>query len=218
MPPAAGLPIRLRPGLTRRPSSACAAARPGAPAEQRTRRSGLRRRSRHRQPPRVAQAPPHAEDHPMTSKARPYRGACRGSWPAVGVCVRRQPDTFHPGPGQRFGAQAPRHQPEPSSARPRCQGPPPAPGGPVPGPDSSLGNSRGDRGHPFQRLRGPGPVQQDHQEHSVKLGPAVCHHEPSPHCRPGGACAPSSRAAATPTLPPGGGQGGADTQVRPHPR
>ena len=23
----------------------------------------------------------------MTSKARPYRGACRDSWPAVGVCV-----------------------------------------------------------------------------------------------------------------------------------
>ena len=32
MLPAAGLPIRLRPGLSRRPSSACAAARPGPPA------------------------------------------------------------------------------------------------------------------------------------------------------------------------------------------
>jgi hypothetical protein len=31
MPPAAGRPIRLRPGLIRRPSSACAAARPGPP-------------------------------------------------------------------------------------------------------------------------------------------------------------------------------------------
>jgi hypothetical protein len=40
-------------------------------------------------------------------------------------------------------------------------------------------------------------------------GPATatapcCHHEPSPHCRPGGAYVPSSRAAATRTLPPGG--------------
>jgi hypothetical protein len=32
MLPAAGLPNRLRPGLSRRPSSACAAARPGPPA------------------------------------------------------------------------------------------------------------------------------------------------------------------------------------------
>ena len=46
MLPAAGLPIRLRPGLTRRPSSACAAARPGPPAGHRTRRSGLPWRSR----------------------------------------------------------------------------------------------------------------------------------------------------------------------------
>ncbi len=38
MPPAAGLPLRLRPGLSRRRSSACAAARPGAPAGHRTRR------------------------------------------------------------------------------------------------------------------------------------------------------------------------------------
>jgi len=63
------------------------------------------------------------------------------------------------------GAQAPRHQPEPSSARPRGQGPPPAPGGPVPGPDTSLGNNRSDRGHPLQRPRGPGPVQSEQQGH-----------------------------------------------------
>ena len=44
--PAAGLPIRLRPGPTRRRSWACAAARPGPPKGHRTRRSGLRRRSR----------------------------------------------------------------------------------------------------------------------------------------------------------------------------
>jgi len=46
MRPVGGLPIRLRPGLSRRRSSACAAARPGAPAGHRTRRSRLRRRSR----------------------------------------------------------------------------------------------------------------------------------------------------------------------------
>jgi hypothetical protein len=46
MLPAAGLLIRLRPGLSRRPSSACAAARPGPPAGRYTRRSGLPWRSR----------------------------------------------------------------------------------------------------------------------------------------------------------------------------
>jgi hypothetical protein len=46
MRPAAGLPLRLRPGRTRRPSSACAAARPGPPRGHGSRRSGLRRRSR----------------------------------------------------------------------------------------------------------------------------------------------------------------------------
>jgi hypothetical protein len=46
MRPAAGLPIRLRPGPTRRRSSACAAARPGPPRGHGSRRSGLRRRSR----------------------------------------------------------------------------------------------------------------------------------------------------------------------------
>ena len=46
MLPAAGLLIQLRPGLSRRPSSACAAARPGPPAGRYTRRSGLPWRSR----------------------------------------------------------------------------------------------------------------------------------------------------------------------------
>src|ERR1700689_2857624 len=45
-PPAAGLPIRLRPGPSRRRSSACAAARPGRPRGHGSRRSGLGRRSR----------------------------------------------------------------------------------------------------------------------------------------------------------------------------
>ena len=41
---------------------------------------------------------------------------------------------LHLGRGRRFGAQAPHHQPEASSACPLGQGPLPAPGGPVPGP------------------------------------------------------------------------------------
>jgi hypothetical protein len=39
-----------------------------------------------------------------------------------------------------------------------------AAGGPVPGPDGGLGNNGGDRGHPFERPRGPGPVQVGYQE------------------------------------------------------
>jgi hypothetical protein len=68
MLPAAGLPIRLRSGLIRRLSSACAAARPGPPAGRYTRRSGFRGDREHRQPPRVAQAPRHVDDYPR------YRG------------------------------------------------------------------------------------------------------------------------------------------------
>ena len=104
------------------------------------------------------------------------------------------PDTFHLGQGRRFRAQAPRHQPGASSARPRGQGPPSAPGGPVPGPDSSLRNNRGDTGHPLERPRGPGPVQGEHQGHPPMLGPAVITSHP-------GIVAPAARACQAPGLP-----------------
>jgi len=77
------------------------------------------------------------------------------------------------GQGRRFRAKAPRHQPEPGSTRPRGQGPPPPPGGPVPGPDSDLGNNGGDRAHPSEHPRGPGLVQNGRQAHPQHLGPAV---------------------------------------------
>ena len=77
--------------------------------------------------------------------------------------------------------------------------------GPVPRPDSSLGNNRGDRGHPSERPRGPGPVQMEHQGHPPQPGPC-CHHEPSRHCRPGGAGAPSSRLPLPRRCRPAGGR------------
>ena len=92
LPPAAGLPIRRRPGLSRRPSSACAAARPGAPAGHRTRPAGFVGDREHRQPPRLAQARPHAEDHP-------YRG------PKDVQGVQQSPEgrgCFRPGGGGRY--------------------------------------------------------------------------------------------------------------------
>ena len=128
----------------------------------------------HRQPPRAAQARPHAEDYPRDLESR--ERAYRNSWRAMGVrpggsrhlyATLAQPVLllldvlFRLGPGRRFGAKAPRHQPEASCTGPRGQGPPPAPGGPVPGPDSSLGNNGDDRGHPFERPRGPGPSRKD---------------------------------------------------------
>ena len=76
----------------------------------------------------------------------------------------------------RAGASVPRpHATSPTpaalahAARARSR----RPGGPVPGPDSSLRNNRSDTGHPLERPRGPGPVQGEHQGHPLQLGPAV---------------------------------------------
>src|SRR5215831_807184 len=50
----------------------------------------------------------------------------------------------------------------------------------------------------------PRPEQPYRPARSPAVTGRCCHHWPSRHCRPGGAWAPSSRAAATRTLPPGG--------------
>jgi hypothetical protein len=68
MLPGAGLPIRLRAGLSRRPSSACALHGPGRPQDAKHGVRGFRGDREHCQPPRVAQAPRHFDDHPR------YRG------------------------------------------------------------------------------------------------------------------------------------------------
>jgi hypothetical protein len=78
-------------------------------------------------------------------------------------CGRSSPDRT----GRRFRAQAPRHQPEASSACPLCQGPLPASRGPVPGPGGGLGNNGGDSLHPSERPRGPAPVQMEHKDPPV---------------------------------------------------
>jgi hypothetical protein len=90
-------------------------------------------------------------------------------------------------------------------------------GGPVPGPDGGLGNNGGDRGHPFERPRGPGPVQMGYQEQPPQQPvPAVITSHP-------GIAAQAARVCQAPGLPPPGrcrparGQG-ADAQVRPHRR
>ena len=129
----------------------------------------------------AAAARPHAQDHPhdreskvnkcglrsLTGRGR--RGGSRHLYPTLAQQVLLLLDVLlRLGPGRRFGAQAPRHQPGASSACPRGQGPPPAPGSPVPGPDGGLGNNGDDSGHPFQRPRGPGPVQNGHQDHPPK--------------------------------------------------
>jgi hypothetical protein len=106
------------------------------------------------------------------------------------------PVLSHLGRGRRFRAQAPRHQPVASSARPRGQGPPPAPGGPVPGPDSGVGHNGGDRAHPTEHPRGPGLVQNG-QGHPQHLGPAVTTSHP-------GIVAQATRACQAPGRPPPG--------------
>jgi hypothetical protein len=177
--------------------------------------------------PRVAQARPHAEDHPhdRESKAnkgglrsltgRGRRGGSRHLYPTLAQQVLLLLDVLlRLGSGRRFGTQAPHHQPGPSSACPRGQGPPPAPGSPVPGPDGGLGNTGEDSGHPFQRPRGPGPVQNGHQGHPPKQPvPAVITSHPV-------IVAQAARVRQAPGLPPPGrcrparGQG-ADAQARP---
>ena len=82
----------------------------------------------------------------------------------------------------------------PSRSRSRGQGPLPPPGGPVPGPDHSPRNNRGDTGHPLQRPRGPGPVQTEHQRHPPRRGPAVITSHP-------GIVAQAARACQDPGLP-----------------
>ena len=206
--PAAGLPLRPRPGLSRRRSSACAAARPGAPAGRDPGEQGFAGDREHRQPPRVAQARPHAEDHPHDRESkvnkgvprslasRGRRGGRRHLYATLAQQVLLPLDVlFRLGPGRRFGTKAPRHQPEPSSACPRGQGPLPAADGPVPGPDGSLGTNGDDRGHPFERPRGPGPVQNGHEGHPPQLGPAVIMSHP-------GIVAQAAPACQAPGLPP----------------
>jgi hypothetical protein len=67
----------------------------------------------------------------------------------------------------RVGASVPRPHatsPKPAALAHAAKGPLPAAGGPVPGPDGGLGNNGDDRGHPFERPRGPDPVQKGHQD------------------------------------------------------
>ena len=180
MRPAAGLPIRLRPWPTRRPSSACAAARPGPPQDAIPGVRGFHGDREPRQPPRVAQSPRHAEDHisdrgntaePVEEPLYPAGRRCfrpggsRGRGATLAHQVPQHPleVLLHLGRGRRFRGKAPRNQPEASSACPFGQGPLPAPGGPVPGPGGGLDDNGGDKVHPHARRRGPGPVQKAHK-------------------------------------------------------
>ena len=103
----------------------------------------------------------------------------------------------HLGPGRRFGAEAPHRQRGAGRAGPRGQGPLPAAGGPVPGPDGGLGHHRGDCGHPCEGPGGPGPVQG--QKKQLQLQPGLAGIASHP-----GIVAPAAGARQTPGLPPPG--------------
>jgi hypothetical protein len=213
MRPAARLAIRLRPGLSPRPSSACAAARPGPAAGRHTRHSGLPWRSRAPSaaagdaaatarcgPPQRPGNKAEPAEEPLYPAGRGcFRpGGSRGRDATLAHHVPHQPlmVLLHLGRGRRFGAQAPRHQPEASSACPLRQGPLPAPGGPVPGPGSSLDHNGSDRVHPPAHRRGPGPRPGRTYRPAVS-GPCG-HHQPSRHCRPSRACVPLRAAGVRP--------------------
>ena len=135
--------------------SACAAARPGAPAGHRTRPAGLRRRSRATVSRRGLRRPDRTPKTTLLQEARADRAFYHGWWRSIQVSVRgplspaAAQATLAPqvlvlldvllplGPGRRFGAKAPRHQREASSACPRGQGPPPRPAAQCPAPTAA---------------------------------------------------------------------------------
>ena len=151
MLPAAGLPIRLRPGLSRRRSSACAAARPGAPAGHRTRPSGLRPAIASTVSRRGWRRPDRTPKTICTEEARadrafaiaggprmfPSGGGSRHLWATLAQQVLLLLDVLFA--SARVGASVPRPHatsPEPAAlahaARARCRR-----GGPVPAPTAA---------------------------------------------------------------------------------
>jgi hypothetical protein len=104
---------------------------------------------------------------------------------------------YHLGPGRRFGAETPHRQPGAGRAGPRGQGPLPAAGGPVPGPDGGLGQGGGDCGHPLERSRRPDPVQGQKGQFQMQPGLAVIASHP-------GIVAPAAGVRQAPGLPPPG--------------
>ena len=169
MLPAAGLPIRLRPGLSRRRSSACAAARPGPPEDaiatfgasaaiaSTVSRRGWRRRHG---TPMTIRATGRNRGPSQAERSRSIRRAAGVSVRAVaGASVPRSrsqvpllPLELSSRTSAAVAASVPRPHatsPKPAAPRPLGQGPLPVPGGPVPGPGGGLGNHGGDRStHP----------------------------------------------------------------------
>ena len=214
MLPAAGLPIRLRPGLSRRRSSACAAARPGPPAGHRTRRaeaspaiaSTVSRRGWRR---------PHRTPRPSVYEGKDVQGvrrslAGRGCFRPGGsrrlgmpslrnrsLCCRRM---FF-ATSARVGASVPRPHatsPKPAApahaARARCR----RPAAQCPAPTAAWVTTGATAGHPFEHPRGPGPVQKGHKgQPQLQPGPAVITSHP-------GIVAQAARVCQAPGLPPPG--------------
>ena len=216
MLPAAGLPIRLRPGLAGGDPRPAPLHGPGHPQDIEPGGQGFAGDREHGQPPRVAQArAARRGPSPRPGQQRRTGSYQQMRWRLGECCVPAAAGTCRPalrsnrsfccsmfclrlGPGRRFGAKAPRHQREAGRAGPRGQGPLPAPGGPVPGPDGGLGNNGGDRGHPFGSPRGPGPVQSGHKEQPPQQPvPAVITSHPV-------IVASAARACQAPGLPPPG--------------
>ena len=102
----------------------------------------------------------------------------------------------HLGPRRRFRAEAPRHQPEASSARPLRQGPLPAPAAQCPAPTAAWVTTGSDTGTPIRASPRACP-RPEWARPPAAPGPS-CHHEPSRHCRPGDAYVPIRAAGVRP--------------------
>jgi hypothetical protein len=231
MLPGAGLAIRLRPGLCRRRSWACAAAQPGPPAGYRTWCYRFRWRSRALSAA-AGGAGPTARRRPPVSRRQGRTGRSAIAGRRV-LASRRQPRP----PGQARVRQARAagpvcagwsFPPRPGSAL-RCQGPrrparslrrmPMLPG-PAAGGRRPSARPRRRRGSGQGRQRTPSRVSLRAWSRRGRRGPTAaaagpcCNHEPSRHCRPGGGNAPGSQAATCCDRPPAKGLTGAGAEAR----
>ena len=186
----------------------------------------------HRQPPQVAQARPHAEDHPHDLESKAVQGAYRDRWRAAGVRVPAAAgpcgQAYAPGPFAAPGYFPPR----PGQAPP-CQGPtPPARSQPRPPtlPGARCGRPAAQCPAPTAAWVTTGATGDTHSSVPEGLAPsrrsikatrrnwALLSSRAIPALSPrrrGCAKLPGCR---YPDLAARRDQGGADAQIRPHPR
>ena len=172
------LPIRLRPGPSRRPSSACAAARPGPTAGRYTRRSGFHGDRERRQPPRVARRHGTSMTIHATGETRPYRrisaipggcgcfrpGGSRGLCARLAHQVKKLPEVFCTSAGSALPCQGPTPPARSQQRLPTLPGPLPRPEAQCPAPAAAWVTT-GRQRTPIRTSARACPVQKEIRVH-----------------------------------------------------